>query len=561
MRNITMNRILRAIPIVCIVEIATESRAELNILGGSLRHWQSMPEVDTEYKEGANLGGKLAKYSMNGIEMALEAACELLHRRDARCNIASIRRFVENKNECEGHSKYNDGTPETQNFVVMVVMLAGMITPHDVVKARCKKYLEEGAARLAARLANEEEGEAPWWQIPGIGDAKHNPIADCELYIEGFKLDEYLKDVGGTIRCMSGNARLSELDCDGTEIDVGPGFSNFATAYQVMARLPGLSAAMTSALEDLNKLVAENEVKQDGDAEAAHAKYTAHRAAIWSSLIAMTELAHRYRVRSKLIERMMQDAIDGEVITAKERPESVVEKIMRIVEQYAPDRHVLRNLFAQERVVKNERLARVKRAPKRIQIPKGEESQVTDVALSTDCQSGMLKLINEIKIGEADTRLPLMFGSYPMVLVKNGALGRCRNITDLTFTMTIIAEVEIFAAMRNLFNRGHALHLFEWNGNGWSWHTNKPPVGVTKRTIYEFTSAIIRTRWDDVDEYLFVRRMSYESIFAAGERWIGAFGNALKNGLSPDLGEVCALFYEPHDPFSHESDQDDEPLD
>jgi hypothetical protein len=339
MESITMGRILRTALIVCVVGVATESRADSTLIG-SLHYWQG--DGNTEYKEGDNIGGKLAEYSMNGIEKAIGVACELLDGLGGMSGRAGrIQVFAKSKDKDKGHNKYNDGTPEAQNFAVMVVMLAKIIDA--LLYADENNQVQECCNGLLVR----EEGVVPWWQISG-GNTWHDPVADCRLYIEGFKLDEYLKDIRGTIRRMSGcHSRVNSiLYADGPEIDTGPKSSNFAAACQVMARLPFV-AGMSGALDGIDRRIAQNEGKQDAESQDLRRQM----AAVKISLIAVTEIMYGLNaknVESKLLRRMVQGAISEGAITAKESPADIVEKIAKIMEQHShPAHRVLRSMSAQ----------------------------------------------------------------------------------------------------------------------------------------------------------------------------------------------------------------------
>jgi hypothetical protein len=153
-----MNRILRTALIVCVVGIATESRADVNVLRGALHHWRDVEDVGIEYtKDVRELGGSAAEDSINGIETALEVACELLRGRFTDKGLADrIQKFAGSTDE--GHKKYNDGTTEAQNFVVMVVMLTKMIDA--LLYANESNPVQNVCNGLLVR----KEGVTPWWQ-------------------------------------------------------------------------------------------------------------------------------------------------------------------------------------------------------------------------------------------------------------------------------------------------------------------------------------------------------------------------------------------------------------
>jgi hypothetical protein len=370
---------------------------------------------------------------------------------------------------------------------------------------------------------------------------KHNPIEDCKLYIEGFNLDEYLKDVKGTVKRMSRNSFSKKpLDVGGPEIDAVPGYSNFAAACQVMARLSSREG-MSDALGVLDRRVAKNEEKQD-DATQDLKK---QMAAVRTSLIAVTEIKYRggvKEVQSKLLERMTQDAISGEVITAKESPADIVEKIAKIVDQYAPDYCALRNLSAQV-VLKGAELWPRGNGPRQIC---GYRKQTKNIIPLIDCRNKMLAHMNERKEeGDIDNKRPLMFEYSPMIRVKNGRLGQyvAGDQNALQDEVGHVAESAI-EAMKKMFNKGRILQRFEWNGNGWQAYSDKQPVGVVRRTVYGLMSAIIRTKLGGAYEYLYVHwPYNKPNPLVRGKRWIDAFDAAIKAGEKPSLGEVCELFY------------------
>jgi hypothetical protein len=542
MESITMSRIFRTALIVCVVGVATESRGE-DIFRGTLHYWQSIPEVGTEYKEGDNFGGKLAEYSMNGIEKAIETACNFLSVvQDPLEGLRGIQKrgielFVENKGKGKykgkGHSKYNDGSPEAQNFVVMVVKLASMITPCDEVKACCNGYLEEGAKFIG------KKGKGSWWRnVDGEEYEGHDPIADCELYIKGFKLDEYLKDVRGTIYRMStdhSNLRSSRdiLNAGGPEIDAGPRSSNFAAACQVIARFYiNDEYYMSDALRKLDVLIAQNEGKRGNAAKAAYAKYTAQRAAVRISLIAVPELKYRLDiVDSKLIRRMVQGAINEGSITAEENPADIVEKIAKIMDQ----NDIWRHLSAQE-VFKDRGLEGEKKVPRHIWLRKEQERQARYRIPQINCQNGIIDYMNTRGEEEGvDNERPLMFGLCPMIRVTGCQL----NLSDRTRP-----ESGVVSAIQKLFDDDKIPQRFEWNDDKWQ-KRDDPARPESGKTAYRLMSAIIRTKWDGADEYLYVHwPYNKPNQLVRGKRWIDAFDAAIKAGEKPSLGEVCALLYD-----------------
>jgi hypothetical protein len=303
-----------------------------------------------------------------------------------------------------------------------------------------------------------------------------------------------------------------------------------------MARL-ALDHSMPYALEKLDALVADNEGKQDAEAQ----DLIKQRAVVRISLIAVSEIMYRadINVESKLLRRMTQDAISSEVITAEESPADIVERIAKIMRQsgYCV---VHDNLFAQE-VFKNVELAAEEICPRRIVVQPGQEDQARNVIPLINCQDGMLAQLNKIEEVDKniDNKRPLMFGGSPMINVENVSLGRYADGTD----SRLGAVIE--TAVWQLF-KGKKIHkLFEWNGDGWQAYSDKQPVGVVRRTVYRLTSAIIRTKWNGADEYLFVHWPigSIDRPFVKGKQWIDAFDAAIKAGEKPSLGEVCTLFY------------------
>jgi hypothetical protein len=321
------------------------------------------------------------------------------------------------------------------------------------------------------------------------------------------------------------------MDCGGPEIDEGPRSSNFAAAYQVIARLYVLRLATPTALSRLNELVAANAGDQD-----VIKKLKAQRAAVWASWVARTELVFTPRgmaeMQSKLVKQIMQDAISGEVITAEESPESIIKKIAGIIDKHAPDRTVWQDLSAKEKVVKNEELGTVTRRPMRTE----PEDRDGGVIPPINCQHEMLTCMNERKEGGTDTKLPLMFGEYPVIKVENGALG--------PYIAGPSPASAITTSMLGLFRDGKILQQFEWNVDRWRkrGNTDCPKAG---EIVYRLASAIIHTNWDGADEYLSVHwPNNSNNPFVRGRQWIKKFDAALEAGKRPNLGEVCALFYE-----------------
>jgi hypothetical protein len=132
-------RCVEAGGLVC--EPAEVSAMETAFVGGALRYWRNVDDRDIkiEYSEANELGGRSAEISIDGIEAALGVACKLLESGQSNTEqIAAIRRFVKGG----GHRDYNDGTPEAQNFAVMVVRLTGMMAMDGAVRTYCDKCLE-----------------------------------------------------------------------------------------------------------------------------------------------------------------------------------------------------------------------------------------------------------------------------------------------------------------------------------------------------------------------------------------------------------------------------------
>jgi hypothetical protein len=228
------------------------------------------------------------------------------------------------------------------------------------------------------------------------------------------------------------------------------------------------------------------------------------------------------------------------VITAEDSPEIIIEKIADVMEQYAPG--YMRHSLSAKEVLKNGELEQAGSSP--FEFPQGQEDLVRKVFPLIDCQEGMLTWLNERKVGEAAAILPLRFECHPMIKVQNGALGRVAADQRAPSGETGPEPGPcIEAAMQRLFKHKKILQLFEWNGDKWREYRKKTSAGVTP--YYKLASAIIRTNWEGVDEYLFVHWIRYYDTnpFVRGKRWIDAFNAAIKAGEKPSLGEVCALFY------------------
>jgi regulator of replication initiation timing len=371
-----------------------------------------------------------------------------------------------------------------------------------------------------------------------------------------------LKDVKGTSSRTS-----TDLDIGGPEIDTGSEYSNFAAAYQVMARLPGLRTAMLEALSSLDKELTECEMRIEKAKESTGQVIernqsvedlrliTAHKAAIVASLIATNKIRHMDSgtVKSRLVERVMRDAMDSGMIDAENSPEDIVDVITSTIEQYAPGSHVWKNLFAKKLVVKDEKIGkldeestvlRVSRRGTVLLVRDHERYEAKNAPVTIDLQREMLTMINKVTKGEY-IRLPLEFGSSQMLQVRNGALGKYVASGQLASPDGTGSEAEsgVVAAMQQLFNGKKILQQFEWNGDEWQERedSDRPEAG---QTAYRLASAIIHTKWDDDDEYLFVHwsKDKPNSPFVKGKQWIKAFNE--RKDTSPDLGEVRTLFYE-----------------
>jgi hypothetical protein len=237
---------------------------------------------------------------------------------------------------------------------------------------------------------------------------------------------------------------------------------------------------------------------------------------------------------------MVQDAISGGVITAEESPADIVEKIARAIEGG------FGRLFAKE-VLKNGELEQA--GSSSFEFSQDQKGRVKKVFPLIDCQEGMLTWLNEKKVGEAAAILPLRFSNCPMIRVQNGGLG----LYVAADQQASSGEADpnpassIMTSMLGLLNGGKILQRFEWNGDKWQEYGDEQPAGVTRRIVRRLDSAIIRTKWGGVDEYLYVHwpENKPDKPFVKGKQWIKEFNAALEAGERPNLGEVCTLFYWP----------------
>jgi hypothetical protein len=543
-----MNRTLSAITAVCVVCAAAKSKAEVNILGGSLRHWQSIEGVGTTHEGSYNLGKNEsgsevpANVLMAGIEDALIVAIELIRSDDNV--VQTIEQFTS-----KGHREYNkNGNPNSQNFVVMVVKLAGMIAGLRPCSMICPDQVCEHCLTVTAN------GQPKWWQIVGedekgrpiIKNEDHDAIRDCELYIENFKIKEYLDDVQGAIFCMANRERQDRLqetiDYGGRDMDVSDGDSNIEAAYQIMALLPKYYEEAGKAMENINQAIASNRDPQDENAELKAAK--AHKDLIGASLIAITGISHqdvvtrngRQYIGTRLISIMLKTAIDANIIEKNDTPLQIIKKTVEIVSKYNECSRVKQNLYAQRRVIRQGADHEERRQDR---IDELENSAVYDVTF-IDGTEQMIDQINDSQLPDGSLMLPCQFGEYPAFEIGNGrprlVLPKRRNSdfgNDIAYELSRLTYSDPLSPN------------FWWNGSRW-----EPIPGlISGSAAYCFDAAIIRTEQSGREIYMTARMGDIDrsggSCIVNGKECSPVLVELIKQRSSRniDLGEVCAVFY------------------
>jgi hypothetical protein len=168
------------------------------------------------------VGRKERAVSERGIDRALGAACRIFRRGQAVP--AATDYFIREK-----QWEDNDGGPDSQNYVYMVVLL--------VQKIAERVFQRRDIAREVAEL---EMGCGSWWNQAGSLSV-HDPRADCIAYWDGFKMEELFEQITGYIKYQS-NPLVAPNDLERR----GRGITNLsrtcymATSLQIMAHIPEL---------------------------------------------------------------------------------------------------------------------------------------------------------------------------------------------------------------------------------------------------------------------------------------------------------------------------------
>jgi hypothetical protein len=179
--------------------------------------------------------------SLNGIAKAFDLATKIIG--DGNGAIDRIRAFTKT-----GHKDYNSGERSSQNFAVMVVKLVGMI-------ADCVMDMDDdrGTAgsikRLCESMVGKTRKESNQWWCTGKA-IPHDPILDCDLYIENFNVQGYIGEARGALRYTANpNRPKNNLDIGGPEILECGKVGHVGAAYQILARLPDAIAAIERKME------------------------------------------------------------------------------------------------------------------------------------------------------------------------------------------------------------------------------------------------------------------------------------------------------------------------
>jgi hypothetical protein len=246
--------------IVIVIRIADASAMDvvvkhnLSSLYGMLQHWVTMPYVNQEwnraylqdqkplYKVDMTLGKQPSTVSLKGSEMALNLAAKLIGK-GVRCpptrvenwrNDGDTVRRIESFMDV-GHREYNSGKAENQNFVVMAIMLVNAMADYVIDDERVR----DDVKKLCGRALRGERGQ--WWAPADLRAEKHDPINDCRLYMQGFKIEDFIKTHDGAFRYIADSGRpVNDIEQNPRMLDTSESNSYISAAFQAIAHIPDI---------------------------------------------------------------------------------------------------------------------------------------------------------------------------------------------------------------------------------------------------------------------------------------------------------------------------------
>jgi hypothetical protein len=454
----------------------------------------------------------------------LQVAIVLAHRDDSTRD--RIRHFIDS-----GHLQYNrEGSPHSQNFVVMVVKLAGMIAErwtHDAGKIR----------ELCKELTEEAKDEQPkWWQKDEYGKRMiksngHNAVRDCNLYIENFKIKEYIDDVYGAVFYMSSNDNERQMQLQraikygGKDMNMMDGRSNIEVAYQIMLNIPKYYEEAEKAIGSINTGMKAGERITGGGTldvcvESANNGWRVERDVIAASLIAITGIScsRNKVVGTKLISSMLKTVIDDKVIMTEDTPLRIVKRTVELVDKHNKGSKIRQKLYAQ---IQEVRSGRVKVLP-------GRTDKLGDSTVDRITTIDGAKMISEINPPHVH-----QFGEYPAFEIRGKGYELGTVKVNPNSPKSGIAD-----ALHRLMENGPLPWDFFWKND--AWQTNYDMKDETVSAEYEFDSAIIRTKWDNNERYMIARESNGGLTFVNGKECLRMI---CEQRTPIDLGEVCAVFY------------------
>jgi hypothetical protein len=534
-----------------------------------------MSSVRTSYKWDDYLGkdesgsGVSGEMAIEGIEDAMKVAAELAA---DESNTKRVDTFT--KDSC---MTFNDGSPHSQNFVVMAVMLAGMIADKkSEVRKRCYE-MTEGVAK----------GQQKWWQVVGIDEGgapiieneEHDAIADCKLYIEGFKIKKYVKELKGAILYALNPERERNAVGSFSNLKTTNGNSYIAAAYQVMARLPDCQKEAVEAIGKIIKRVEELRGEaQESDADE-HANAEAISTLVDCATIAQALLigtsAIAYdkakTVTTHLVTQMMGDYVrfqkEKGCSPSTPLPTIVLDITGRYLKHGNHDSKILQSMYSQSLVESGDSGEAVslgtgkpeeKLSRDSSELLKGTDADHTVFfpVMVLDPESGVTDSLNAGHGPDKEQKYaPYRLGEYPVITMCGEGGGRKLGEINLEESL----EESLEENMRGIFSALQdavwdvVTRRFSWkDGVGWqALSRTKDKEGATR--VYEIRSVVIRTRWEDADEYLTVHFYDKDDKLGLRIRgkgvWIDPFREAAerirkrikkrkKEGVEFDLGKV-----------------------
>jgi hypothetical protein len=211
-----------------------------NPYGGIIETWNEI--CDGSLSKLPYVGGKGRFITEAGIGQAWYLATEIFRHWHlfGIYPSAGLVNFIEKK-----QWMYNDGTPDSQNFVCMVGLLVRTIAMHvydDLRMAQC------------ITIIDIDRGN--WWEQPvppmtrQDRHAVHDPRTDCLAYLDGFRIEQLLTDIAGYVKYQC-DPKITPNDLE----NGGRGITNLshtcymATSLQVLSRLPGVWEEFSKANE------------------------------------------------------------------------------------------------------------------------------------------------------------------------------------------------------------------------------------------------------------------------------------------------------------------------